>query len=671
MKKLVMLICVCFLAWSLVQKSQIITEAVAAEQIVLVSLVTPIEVQKSIQTGAKFQELTQEAMKYGMSDVVLNGRVTYAPQEDNTIRSTVFWDSISMESGGKKLSEPLASPLESKVRTQQPQQQSDLNRVETGTVLKAKGDVQTLAEALGRLKKQLDDKDKPLVEKTTENKVEKTAVAPVVTSNQDQGQQSVGMSPTGPISSTVDTGTTTSSEKCPEPFIDYDKMKVVAQYKAVYTKAGVKTGEGVCSPNYNEAKTIQKKDGDCSYRFDFSKSLAVKQEQWFYAADNGSDVMIGSCQDSNSSFPLTESRTGCPVTADMANKVVFPQSKIVFTVGNVEQNATECRAVSGATGLALEEENCDPMFEHDFVNNVSYLRTRSFYISDIDKAKVYVNACSRSSSASYPHISDTNGCGWVMDDEKMIAYQQAKTIIETGQSSGRVVVKECHTTASVNYTFLGAQTMTSKLTTNTAWTIPATAKNPTLLVVGRGQDGNGVAATSCDQCEGSVCLVSAGIGYSGKPGKLQYVDLAGSQGQTLNVQFNKGTGTKPGDTIVTIGATTITAQGGGSETAGAWGNSVWNSSGCYAPQITSGFSDPNNPAGVGTLGRYGLNGPADYPKAGGCGWGAGGKGGSAAQTANCNESTDFGSTGAPGVAIIEYSVNKYMRPDGSTFIPSN
>lgn len=629
--------------------------ATAAEQIVLVTTVLPIEVQKSVQTGAKFQELTQAAMQYGMSDVVINGRVTFAPQEDNTVRSTVTWDSISMEAGGRKLSEPLSTPLESKVRTPQSKEPAQ-NRIETGTTMKAKGDIQTLAEALGRLKAQLDAKNKPEIQKN--EKVERTAVTPVVASSQDSGSDSSSKMPDSSFNTVVEAGTVTTSAKCPERFIDYDKMKAVAMYRPVYTKSGVKTGEGICSPNYAEAIPIQKKDGDCTYKFDFTESKAIKGEQWYYVESNATEVLVGSCRDSNSTFPLTESRTGCPVTTDLANMVVFPQSKVVFTEGSVEHNATECRAITGATGIPLQEEYCDPMYEHDFVNGVSYLRTRIYYLSDVDGSKIYVNECGRSSKISFPHVQDTTGCGWVMDDENMLAKQQGKTIIKTGAVAGDVVVEECHTVATLNYTFVGSITSNAKFTENATFTFPANATNFSALLVGPGQQGN---YSYGSQSYTDTCIVSAGNG--GKAGEYKVASLQNpSKGEIVTISFvpNKE------NSVQFRGVTNRALVGtGGAGTATAYGDPNLMCENQWGKAKT----EPGQ-SGYTSLGRFGLNDSSDLPYASPTlyGFGFGGTG-HCQGGGTCPYGIGSVKFPDPGVVILEYQTSKYMRPDGTTFVP--
>lgn len=651
MKKLAFLIGVLLLSAGLWQNAEPIADAIAAEQIVMVSLVQPIEIQKSIQTGAKFQELTSEAMKYGMSDVVLNGRVSYSPQADSTTRSTIVWDSISMQSGGLTLSEPLGSPLQSMVRTQQPEQTA-LNRIEPGTSLKARGDVQTLAEALGRLKAQMDEKTKPITEKN--EKVEKTNVAPVVAATQDQPQQTTAA--TTPFNTTIEAGTVTTSEKCSDVFIDYDKMKAVKQYKPVYTKAGVKTGEGVCSPNYAEATAILAKDGDCTYAFDFANSTAIKMEQWYYM-DGSTEALLGTCRNSKTLYPLTESRLGCSVQYDMANSKAFPQSKMVFTVGANVMNATSCRPVD-ANGIALQEENCNPMWEHDFVNNVSYLKTRKFYISDVDGSKVYANECSRSSTISFSHVTDPTGCGWIMDDTKMLAYQQGKTIIKTGAIAGDVVVQECHTIATVNYTYIGQEKIVVKKAPGTGtWTVPAGVRSlsfaaaagggnaPPACISGGG--GHGSAGQSTTQLNYTVtpgAVFSYNVGISNVLTTLQY------DNGTNQVQWNLATSSDPYP-----------------YPKDQWGYTPSN----YCTQDQTGRDGTKIP-----LGYFDVVSDADQPKgtkggdapcglpggAGGIGMAAGGGGGGS--NSGCYNS---GGPGAPGLFWIEYSVPKYMRPDGTSY----
>lgn len=656
----------CGLLLMLCVKAEAIPDTNTTEKIVLVSLVAPIEVQKSLQTGAKFEELTQEAMKYGLNDVVINGRVTYAPQEDSTVRSTVSWDSISIESSGKKFTEGLETPLESKVRTQQ--QDKNTVKIDPGTILKAKGNVQTLAEALARLKKQVEDKAIP---EKHEEKAEKTAISPVSNpSSQDQGTNNSNTGTPGTTFSTyVESGTVTTNEKCPERFLDLDKLKAVAQYKPIYTKAGVKTGEGVCIPNYSEALPIQKKDGSCTYRFDFTNSKAIKQEQWYYNEANGTEVLVGSCRDSETSYALYESRTGCPVVTDVANGKVFPQSKVVFKIGELEQNATECRAVAGTTGIPLSEETCDPMFENDFTNHVSYLRTKTYYVSDTDNSRVYVNSCSRSSLASFPHMNDTATCGWEMDDAKLVGYQKATTFIDTGARAGIVTIKDCQVLSTVSYSFLGQDTVNKSFRDNATFQFPAGAQELTALMVGAGAHGNYgcMSGTSGNNR-------SSWAGGGGVAGKYKVVSLEKPSAEDIvKIVFDQATSNS-----LAYKGTSYTVDAGqgqlpGGSTSGTFVND--GDAGGAKASATPGQS------GYTILGRFGINSTSDYPIGsektygygfGGFGWYTFSGYGLYGTTVGCQPQFGLGSVVYPdkGVIVFEYKVPKYMRPDGTTYIPT-
>lgn len=656
MKKLAIFAVVIVLCAGLWQYAQPIKDAIAAEQIVMVNLVQPIEIQKSVQTGAKFQELTQEAMKFGMGDVILNGHVTYAPQADSSTRSTIIWDSISMQSGGLTLSEPLGSALQSMVRTQQPEQAA-LNRIEPGTILKAKGDVQTLAEALGRLKQQMDEKTKPIVEKS--EKVEKTNVAPVVAATQDNPQQTTTAGGT-PFNTTIEAGTTTTTEKCADKFIDISKMKAFAQYKAVYTKAGVKTGEGVCTPNQSEFSDIQAKNGNCTYAFDLANSTATKQEQWYYM-DGSTEVLVGTCRDSSTKSSLTESRTGCPVTTDLVNKKVFPQSKLVFKIGTYEDNATECRAVTGATGIPINEEACEPMFEHDFTNHVSYLLTRLYYTSDVDGSKVYISSCGRSSTVSFLHVEDTTSCGWDLDDNLKVGYQKAKTIIKTGTLAGDVVIMDCKRIATIPYADIGIVSKTEKFTTkgsilSGSYTFPTGLSSASILLVSAGSANY--------RAEGCAA------GNNGQAGvyELDPVSVAGKTAQ----YYLEHPVANDQDAYGAPIAGTVWLAAPPREANVKIGTKTYRVTTPEGPPIGASCAQGQ---GYVTTGRFGINNPDDYPSRGvSRGWGCG--------APTCCSGLPAGETfwwfagnspyvsGLPGIIAFEYSIKKWLRPDGTIYIPT-
>lgn len=650
----------------------LLRSAKATEQkTVLLNLTQPIEANKSSSATAKFTELTQEAMKYGMAEATINGQVEYSMQPDKTIRSNIKWSSISIENGGKKVTEGLESSLSSMFRVPE-----SSPRAEPGTKLKAVGDVEALATALGKLKAQLDAQNVVVQKENTSSKTQSQAVAPTVQA-QDQGNQGKYLSDAGnPFNTVVEAGTVTTYTACDARFVDTASMKAVKQYMPVYTKAGVQTGEGVCTANYSEFAPILSKDGDCTYRFDFNNSTAIKQQQLYYM-EGTTEVLVGTCQDSNVIYPLYESRTGCSVVTDLANKKVFPQSKLAFKVGALEQNATMCRAVSGTTGIPILEEACDPMWEHDFTNHVSYLVTKLYYLSDVDGSKIYVNTCGRSSTVSFPHVTDVSNCTqWLNDDAHMLAYQQGKTIIRTGTLAGDVVVQDCHTIATLNYTYIGTQKMIGTYGPGTAsFTVPGGVTSAHWLL---SAGGNGTP---------QACLGAFSYMAPGKTGqaKVQY-DFPVAPGGTFT--FTVGSYNQ---------ASTMTYT----ETGKA--NQTWNMAKSTDPDWVLGTFNCSGrgngtpgicttcPAGVGTMaetkgldglivtGYFGLNSAADNPHGGtsgpsmynaggasmpgGIGFGASGAGPYQGQW----DGSCAGGVGTLGAFLLEYNVQKYMRPDATTY----
>lgn len=624
---------------------------VAAEQsVVMLNLTQPIEAKKSSTATAKFAELTQDAMKYGMADAYISGQVEYSMQPDKTIRSNIKWTAISIENAGKKVTEGLDQTLASAFRVPE-----SSPRAEPGTKLKAVGDVDALAVSLGKLKAQLDAQGAPVQKETNTTKNQTQAVSPTVQaqdSNQDKYLADAG----NPFNTVVEAGTQTSYVACDDYFVDIASMKAVKQYKPVYTKNGTQTGEGVCAPNYSEFLPIQSQDGTCTYRFDFGNNTAAKQQQLYYL--NGStEVPVGGCRDSDVTYPLYESRTGCSVTMDLANAKAFPTSKLAFKVGSVEMNATECRAVAGTTGIALQEEACDPMWENDFVNNVSYLVTRIYYIDDQTGNKVYASQCGRSATVSFPHVIDTTGCGWIMDDEHLLAYQQGKTIIKTGSLAGDVVVRDCHTTATVNYSYLGSQTNATRFDTSGSFTIPAGVSSAAVLLVSSG---------------GSTRLGSPNNG--GLAGASSIVELGNSvagKTATFTIEQPVGSEAEQGAAWPSVPARTTTVVLDGT---------TYNVSTPLG--FDTGTQNCAEHTGYFSAGRFGINGSADYPIYYGTkGFGAGAPSGCTSfpwitakgMFENCwmvNGTTIY-VKGLPGVVIFEYTTPKYMRPDGTEFSPAN
>jgi len=252
-----------------------------------------------------------------------------------------------------------------------------------------------------------------------------------------------------------------------------------------------------------------------------------------------------------------------------------------------------------------------------------------------------------------------------MDDAKMLGYQKAKTVIDTGTLAGVVTLKSCETLSTVNYSFLGQNVETKLYTGNSTLAFPSGAQEVTALMVGPGADGGYACSYGCYGMgvDNRYCSSSATGGGNAAPFKIVNLEKPTS-GDVVSIYFNAGSKNYiqyKGATIEVLAG--VGQQAGGSTyTQGAW-----------SPDGDAGQAKSKSlPAQCGytTLGRFGINSSADYPTPTATlyGFGHGGMG-----WYECNTNAQPGNViyPDPGVVAFEYKVNKWMRPDGTTYIPSN
>ncbi|MBI5543193.1 MAG: hypothetical protein HY901_04855 [Deltaproteobacteria bacterium] len=334
--------------------------------------------------------------------------------------------------------------------------------------------------------------------------------------------------------------------------------------------------------------------------------------------------------------------------------------------------ANDCASRWCADGACrtLQEEPCEPLFEHDLGNHVSYLLTRHYYLSEVDGSKVFVSPCERS-TVSFPHVNDATQCPWVMDDATMLGYQQSETVIETGALAGRVVVRGCSTVATVSYTYLGQLTVVRKFGPGeAAWTVPAGVT--TLHWAASAGGGNAPGA-----CPGDSFCVSGGGGHGNAGQAILKTAFAVSPGDTFS--FVIGDSHQPSRVdFVPLGGQTQTFNL--ATTTDPCPYPTWNgyiTGYCNHDLVgRDGMTIPN--------GYFGILQPSDNPRAtngssascggpvweggpGGIGLASGGGGGGG--DSGC---ANRGGMGLPGVMWFDYGVPKYMRPDGTTYVaPQN
>ncbi len=460
----------------------------AADSITQGKLITQLSVPTSRDARAQFAGLRPEALQMGLGEAVLISSTDYQAQPDGSQRVTARWHSIAAGSN-MAVTQPLQSPLSSQFRTSDKQ-------VAPGTTINIRGDLDLLAEDFLKLKARL-GKDSPRdVQKTTNNTTSTDSArnanelassgtsgggtgnysnAPYSTTNSNndvktdmvttqwqdcqpridrttgkvfQQARKLEVTESGRLMSTgscEDHGSTATIERtydgdC-QPVIDVDNRKVYHQFIEWAKLNGTTVDVSACTVDFAKFDTVKATTENCGYRHDFTAGRSIQQERLFYNDLAGKVVEVRSCGDSTQAFAQYTTTTTCPPSVDTINKQVFINQRVAFMDGNgAEQYASDCKP-DGNPSLPISEAFCDPKYEHDFVNNVSYYRTRAYYV-DQKGNTVYVTNCGRSSADSFSHIFETGACGVRNDDEKLMTYWKKLTQINT-PSDGLIEIAPC------------------------------------------------------------------------------------------------------------------------------------------------------------------------------------------------------------------------------------
>lgn len=524
----------------------IITGAASAARdadIVTVETLTPIEVGKTRDVDGRLTSLNTQAREAGMSDAVLHGSVKYR-EAGKGKRAVIYWDSIKWSNGSSNTEGGIDKPLISQFTTND-------ERVEPQTALTAKGDIGSLTQSFDNVKKRVAATQAAQAAATqAANPVDgqQTAAA-------NNGAVSGGYVPgSGSYDPTSGTNSGTSAgndglavdpvsttwETCP-PRIAQSEGLVYRQQKAVKKNtAGDVLDEGACEDRggtvpitkeytgcqanfdfenkvmYSQYKEVADLDGliltvsgctidttkstplqstfeGCGVRHDFVNGVSVQLEQLFYRDDANKVINVGDCQDSEFTYQQFKTSQTCTNQVDSANGFVIPYQRIAYNLndGTVEY-ASECQAQS-TTGIPIQEETCDPKYEHDFISNVSYLRTQSFYI-DQSNQKVILSACQRSTANSFTHKFDDAECSITNDDVNLMTHWTAKRFIET-TDDGNVVISDCEEYNNPTpYSFTGDHTDTSVY----VWPASSTAEYVMNSLIAPANQGSGYFQLTCN-----------------------------------------------------------------------------------------------------------------------------------------------------------------------------
>jgi len=644
--------------------------ALAEEKAIMVSLTQPLIVeQKTPASSSVFADLTEEAIQWGLDQVQLIGSTEWTEAENGYTRLEISWHTVANAAGKR---ERISSPLLSRVSF-------DLEKIEVGTKMAAKGNIRAVVDALNRLRK--GEQDEKQIEKGEKDK-EQEPLAQISPSSGGGGADGswFGDSDSDKLNTDLKN---TSYETCPD-FISEGDKTVYEQRRTIITgESGTIYQDGACE-NTGQTWPISTRIGDCGVRVDFTANKAIQMEQSFYT--KGTDeIKIGECKEGLATYDLYDTAVGCDVKVDQEAGVAIPTYRKAYKIGGTEFTAQQCTARDGDP-LPLVEEICEERFEHDFINGVSYEKTRKYY--DWNGERVYVNQCTRSTKTfSHKHIET----GWTMDDDALVGKLMAKTVIEV--DGGELEIKAPAAIQTVPYTIHSSITKQTAFAKTTEWTPPAKTIYTVTLIAGGcsggyvNESGNNNYATKgggeyggnkAEWKNGSRIITASGGGASGElvtqPVEISELtpftitignsDQDSAFGEYLTAR--SGWGNKGGDGKIKQDIFGLGIGGDGAEgffypqlpdfkpaTAGeSWSGTTSQCPGCPEKNISSG-----------TPGKAGAF------------YGAGGGGSGSPARANSysinNDDINSGGRGASGYCQINWSETTYRRPDGTVYDPLN
>lgn len=472
----------------------------AAELVTPAKTIAPLGVPTSKDSKAMFSALKADALQMGLGDAVLHGLPEYQPQADGTTRVVVRWHAIGLANASA--TQALTQPLVSQFRTGD-------KSAPPGTVINVRGDLDSLAEDFLKLKARMaKESPKDTVKQTNNNSTTESARSASELGSTSGGSSSgSGNSPysfnnnndqlkTDLVTSTwqdcqpridraggmvyqqarkVDTtesGRLMGTGSCEDhgltapivrtydgaclPVVDIQNRKVYHQFVETADLAGKKLNITICTADFQKADEILSSTQKCGWRHDFTGGKSIRQETLYYNDLTGNMIEVRGCGDSAQAYAHYQTQNTCTPTIDSVNKQVFFNVRTAFKdADGAELYANDC-IPDGNPSFAISEEFCTPKFEHDFVNHVSYYRTRAYYVDNAGKLN-YVSECGRSAKDSFPHIFNGATCQVRNDDSLMQTYWNKTTQIETPE--GSVEIAPCQEFgAPTPYAYVGPVT---------------------------------------------------------------------------------------------------------------------------------------------------------------------------------------------------------------------
>lgn len=443
---------------------------VAAKQTATIRIISRVEVNKSKDVKGLFEGLTAEASKLGLSEAVINGKLTYQRLPNKSTRVKIQWHSLGSSKGGA--TEPLKTPLWSQITVKDP-------KIEPGTKISAKGDLEGVTESFLALKEKAESETpRHLVNSKETNKTKNSTklvdngIAP------SSGGSSAGASDSGSTGSTGENTSvttdllTTSWEKC-QPRIDAEGGLLFLQARRTernengdITDQGdcLDTGETVigvrdyasCTPyvdnetnmSYDKYALKGQVDGveyviadcvvdpersnnlltttweKCLPRIDADNGLLHLQTRKIEKFENGDVFNQGLCADTGETISGVRDYSACTDFIDTASMKVFEKYNMSASIETDDFLIREC-TIEPERFFVIEATQNQCGMRHDFETGESIEQERLFY-TDAKGAVIDISAC-QDSATKYTHFLTEQTCVPTVDNVAGVVFINKRT----------------------------------------------------------------------------------------------------------------------------------------------------------------------------------------------------------------------------------------------------
>ncbi|MCP3940391.1 MAG: hypothetical protein GY710_02780 [Desulfobacteraceae bacterium] len=408
------------------------------KQIIKLNLLKPIKQKTTTDADSAFINLSQEAIKIGLSDAQLYGRIEQKQLPDKTTRMIIKWHAIGIPTtGNKNLVDTLDSPLSSQFRTTDEQ-------VEPGSIISATGDLQSLIDKFLELKERAktespkqvfkEDDDDDENEDRSDNAGDYGSAGSTTAAGGSSGENPLLNDSTAELN---ENKTSSSYEDC-EP-------RVSTADGVIYRQARqIETGEDGSVANVGEcvdqgSAPIQKIWNECPMIFDFANRKAYEQYSEFAQLD-GDKIMVTNCtNDFSKAHTIYAKKSNCTTRHDLDAGQSYPQEKLFYTDSSgLEQVLTDCIDANKSYTIFMSSITCSPKVDQK-TKTVTVYKRPAFYL---DNGTIeYAGACQAVEQKDIQKVYE--GCPIIYDYDDKKVYEQYRDFVVIGvcQASCRLFLK--------------------------------------------------------------------------------------------------------------------------------------------------------------------------------------------------------------------------------------